>query len=59
MLADANQQLTSIEAAELPSLQSGTLSAWPEDGSQPGLAFFTRQSGPPSLGRPHRVHRNA
>lgn len=40
MLADPNRLLTTIEAAELLGLQPCTLSAWREDGSQPGLAFF-------------------
>jgi len=40
MFADPNRLLTTIEAAELLGLQPCTLSAWREDGSQPGLAFF-------------------
>jgi hypothetical protein len=40
MLADPNRLLTTTEPAELLGLQPCTLSAWREDGSQPGLAFF-------------------
>ena len=32
--------LSTADAADLLGLQPCTLSAWREDGSQPGLAFF-------------------
>ena len=38
--SDPNQMLSTQEAARLLGLQPCTLSAWREDGSQPGLAFF-------------------
>ena len=38
--SDHNQMLSTQEAARLLGLQPCTLSAWREDGSQPGLAFF-------------------
>lgn len=38
--SDANQMLSTQDAAALLGLQPCTLAAWREDGSQPGLAFF-------------------
>jgi len=38
--SDPNKMLSTADAADLLGLQPCTLSAWREDGSQPGLAFF-------------------
>ena len=38
--SDPNRMLSTADAAHLLGLQPCTLSAWREDGSQPGLAFF-------------------
>jgi hypothetical protein len=38
--SDPNRMLSTADAADLLGLQPCTLSAWREDGSQPGLAFF-------------------
>ena len=38
--SDPNRMLRTADAADLLGLQPCTLSAWREDGSQPGLAFF-------------------
>ncbi|MEY2758380.1 MAG: hypothetical protein RIR33_2158 [Pseudomonadota bacterium] len=38
--SDPNRMLSTADAAALLGLQPCTLSAWREDGSQPGLAFF-------------------
>lgn len=39
-VSDPNKMLSTADAADLLGLQPCTLSAWREDGSQPGLAFF-------------------